>query len=520
MTRDSLKQELDRVERRYQSLIDNCVDGLVIIDEKGTILEFNRSAERIFGYDANEVIGRNVGMLMPEPDRSSHQSYIANYLSGGQARIIGIGREVEGLRKNGETFPMHLSVGEMFDGQQRSFVGMAQDLTRQKTIEAQLVQASKMEAVGRLTGGIAHDFNNLLAVLMMDLEMLEELGPQDAQHRELVTEALEVARTGAELTHRLLAFSRQQPLTPSIVNIGEMALSLAGLLHRTIGEDIRVDTIGPPDPWPVSVDRGQLENAIINLAINARDAMPNGGRLQLECRNVSIGEEDRSTGLPPGDYVRLDVSDTGEGMPPEIAARAFEPFYTTKEGGQGTGLGLSMVYGFAKQSGGHAWIRSETGNGTTVTLHFPRRTAKSGYMEQNAADPPTGTESILLVEDDRRMRERTTATLRNLGYRVETARNGMDARWRLRSGKAPDLLITDIVMPGGLNGTVLARHVARYFPATAVLLLTGYADDGKVRGQSAGAGILRKPFTRRVLAQAVRRAIDGSPVQRSQGVKT
>ena len=507
MSRNVVKEELDKAERRYRSLIDNCVDGLVVIDEKGIILEFNPSAERIFGHEAADIVGRSVGVLMPEPDRSNHDRYISGYVAGGQAKIIGIGREVQGLRKNGESFPMHLSVGEISDGRNRSFMGMVQDLTRQKTVEAQLLQASKMEAVGRLTGGIAHDFNNLLAVLTMDLEMLAELGLENAEQRELVTEALDVARAGAELTHRLLAFSRRQPLTPSVVNVSEMSLSLASLLHRTIGEDIRIDAIGPPDPWPISVDRGQLENAIINLAINARDSMPDGGRLQLECRNVSLGRRRRFADLPPGDYVRLDVSDTGDGMTPEIAARAFEPFYTTKEGGRGTGLGLSMVYGFARQSGGHASISSEPGNGTTVTLHFPRATAGDDGSKADAADPPTGTESILLVEDDHRMRKRTAATLRSLGYQVESARNGMDARRRLRSGKIPDLLITDVVMPGKWNGVVLAGHVARYFPATAILLLTGY--NGKSHSQPAGVGVLRKPFTRRALARAVRRAIDG-----------
>lgn len=507
MSRNVMKEELDGAERRYRSLIDNCVDGLVVIDEKGIILEFNPSAERIFGHEAAEVVGRSVGLLMPEPDRSNHDRYISGYVAGGQAKIIGIGREVQGLRKNGESFPMHLSVGEISDGRNRSFMGLVQDLTRQKTVEAQLLQASKMEAIGRLTGGIAHDFNNLLAVLTMDLEMLAELGPNDAERRELLTEALDVARASAELTHRLLAFSRRQPLTPSVVNPSEMSLSLAGLLHRTIGEDIRIDAVGSPDAWPISVDRGQLENAIVNLAINARDSMPDGGRLKLECGNVSLGRGHPFSDLPPGDYVRLDVSDTGEGMSPETAARAFEPLFTTKESGRGTGLGLSMVYGFAKQSGGHVSIGSELGKGTTVTLHFPRAAAEGGGREADAADPPTGTESVLLVEDDQRMRKRTAETLRSLGYAVKSVRNGMDARRRLRSGEAPDLLITDVVMPGKWSGVVLAEHAARYFPATPVLLLTGY-DDETSRARSTGAGILRKPFTRNALARAVRRAID------------
>ena len=277
---------------------------------------------------------------MPESNRSANDGYLWNYLATGDAKIIGIGREVCGCRKDKTTFPIELSVGEMPDGGTRNFIGIVRDITKRRTIETQLLQASKMESIGQLTGGIAHDFNNLLAILTMDLEMLADLTENDPESAELVTEALDVTRTGADLTQRLLAFSRRQTLVPTATNINEMVLSITELLRRTLGGGIRIDTSGPQNLWPVMIDRGQLENTLINLAINARDAMPDGGRLAITCENLTLEDVDESSfeELPAGDYVRLSVTDTGAGMPTEVVQRAFEPFFTTKEGQHGTGL--------------------------------------------------------------------------------------------------------------------------------------------------------------------------------------
>jgi PAS domain S-box-containing protein len=497
----------------FRLLMNHCVDGMVIIDGAGTVMAFNASAEKIFGYAAAEIEGRNVSMLMPDPDRGRHDAYIRNYIETGVAKIIGIGREVVGRRKDGSVFPMDLSVGEIPCDERRCFVGTIRDITERRNIERQLLQASKMEAVGQLTGGIAHDFNNLLAILMMDLEILEQSCRGDAEKLELVSEALDVTRAGADLTQRLLAFSRRQSLVPTQIDVGDLVASATGLLKRTLGEEIEICASGISDLWPISADRGQLESAILNLAINARDAMPKGGALSIRGENVTIDRADASNfdELEPGRYVRLSITDTGTGMPPDIVSRVIEPFFTTKEGGHGTGLGLSMVYGFVRQSGGQLTIYSEVGVGTTVNLYFPR---DRSAPEANGAvapveDLPTGTERVLLVEDDNRLRDRTERALAALGYRVETAVNGVAALEVLSRGALPDLLLSDVVMPGGTTGIAVVEEAWKRHPRLPVILMTGYAENSEALAESAnrGALVLHKPFTRRQLAETVRRAL-------------
>jgi len=515
-TARQLEAELDELSRRFQSLMDNTVDGLIVIDEDGTIMEFNLAAECIFQYAADEVVGRNVSILMPAPYKSEHDGYISRYLATGHAKIIGIGREVSGQRKDGSVFPMELSVGEMPDGGTRNFVGTVRDITERRNIENRLLQASKMEAIGQLTGGIAHDFNNMLAILMMDLEMLADIAADDPESEELITEALDVTRTGAQLTQRLLAFARRQTLAPTRLNVNELVLSITGLLRRSLGEVIRIDTVGPQDLWPVMVDQGQLENALVNLAINARDAMPDGGRLAIRTENLTVDTEDLPDfdDLSAGDYVRLSFTDTGTGMTAEHAARAFEPFFTTKEGSRGTGLGLSMVYGFMKQSGGAATIYSAPGTGTTINLYFPRTAEDAPQAESRPGlqrtGLPTGSERILLVEDDARLRDRTADTLRKLGYTVSAAGDGNQALAKLAAETAPDLILTDVVMPG-LDGPGLAHAVRERYPSAHILMMTGYAEASEAMQEAMTAGtlLLPKPFTRKQLADSVRQTLDG-----------
>jgi PAS domain S-box-containing protein len=501
----------------FRVLMDHCVDGMIVIDSRGIVQAFNKSAEKIFGFDAADVEGENVSILMPDPDRSRHDEYIEKYIETGDAKIIGIGREVYGQRKSGETFPMDLSVGDLPIGDDRLFVGTIRDVTERRVIERQLLQASKMEAIGQLTGGIAHDFNNLLAILMMDIEMLEGMVRGNADAEELVSEALDVTRTGADLTQRLLAFSRRQSLLPSQLDPGTLIEETTGLLKRTIGEAIDIRTAGLEGLWTISVDRAQLENAILNLAINARDAMPDGGALTIDCANVSVEAADRADfdDISAGPYVRISVSDTGTGMPPETLARVFEPFFTTKEGGHGTGLGLSMVYGFVRQSGGQVTVYSEVGIGTTVNLYFPRDGAGE---ETPGARPeedvlPGGSERILLVEDDDRLRERTRRSLEALGYEVALAANAAEAMAALEEMEELDIVLSDVVMPGGRNGDDLARDIADAYPELRVALMTGYAENSESLAALAAQGmeILHKPFTRRQLAETLRRAIDGVP---------
>ena len=327
-------------EARLHSILDTAPEALITISERGIVESFSRSAAALFGYAANEVIGRNISMLMPSPYREAHDGYLERYLRTGEKRIIGIGRVVSGQRKDGSVFPMELAVGEVQVSGQHLFTGFIRDLTATQKIEQELRQSQKMEAVGQLTGGVAHDFNNLLTVILGNLEMLE-MRLTDERQLELVREARETAEHGAQLTERLLAFGRRQPLQPKLTDIGDLLGDMTPLLRRTLGETVRVRGRSDNDLWPVLVDPSQLQNAILNLAINARDAMPGGGRLTITAENAEL-EPDYARLYPEvqaGRYVLIAVTDTGTGMSEEVQERAFEPFFTTKEVGTGSGLG-------------------------------------------------------------------------------------------------------------------------------------------------------------------------------------
>ena len=321
---------------------------------------------------------------------------------------------------------------------------------------------------------------------------------------------------GARLTHRLLTFARRRRLEPVVLDLNEQVLSMAELLRRTIGEAISLGTLLAPDLWRVRADPSEIENAVLNLAINARDAMLAGGKLVIETSNAVLQEKDLASeiGVQPGDYVRLSVSDTGMGMPPEVLARVFEPFYTTKETGKGTGLGLSVIYGFVKQSGGHVAVYSELGKGTTVNVYLPRvaeaATSPADGQRAVAAAPVAG-ETVLLVEDNTQVRNVTALRLKNLGYQVIEAENAPAAIDVLRSDKAIDLVFSDVVMPGGMSGFGLARWIREHLPAVRVLLTSGFAEDVARSGEETALDleVLRKPYSGTELARAVRRVLDG-----------
>lgn len=489
--------------RKLQAILESAVDAIITIDGKGIITTVNPAAARLFGYEQEEFLGRNVHFLMPEPYHSEHDGYLHNYHVTGRRKIIGIGREVSGRRRDGTVFPMHLAVSEFEIDGRVHFTGIIHDLSAHKATELALRQAQKMEAMGQLTGGIAHDFNNLLTVIIGNLEMLEGRLTTPLQ-RELVTEALEAADLGARLTARLLAFARRSQLEPESINLNSFVVGLTDMLHRTLGATIYLSNALTPNLWSVRVDPSQVESAIVNLAVNARDAMPAGGRLLIETGNVVVDADmaGRLEGLAPGDYVRLSVSDTGSGMPEAVRERAFEPFFTTKEQGRGTGLGLSMIYGFAKQSSGLATIESTEGKGTTVTIYLPRHrvepAAISAGDEEAAAGQGAG-QVILAVEDDERLRKLTVARLEGLGYRVRSAASGAEALELLAADPAVDLVFTDVVMPGGMSGNELGLKLRALYPHIPVLLTSGYAEeltDKYLR-------ILRKPYRLADLAAAI-----------------
>jgi PAS domain S-box-containing protein len=505
-------------EAHLRSILDTVPEAMVVIDEAGTITSFSAAAERLFGYGTGEVLGRNVRTLMPQPDRGAHDGYISRYLTTGERRIIGYGRVVTGQKKDGSQFPMELAIGEARAEGRRIFTGFIRDLTSRHRIEEELRQAHKMEAVGQLTGGIAHDFNNLLTVISGNLEMIERR-LTDPKLQVLLREAQGAADDGAKLTGQLLAFGRRQPLNPKLADVGQLVSRFSDLLRRALGEAIELRTIVSGSPGLALIDASQLQNALLNLALNARDAMPRGGRLTVEISPTKL-DADYASMYPEvrtGNYVLISVTDTGDGMSAEVRQRAFEPFFTTKGVGAGTGLGLSMVYGFTRQSGGHVQLYSEVGQGTSVRLFLPvaslARPAASDAGPDHAAatrnDLPVGSETILVVEDDARVRRVAVARLEDTGYRVLEADTAAQALGMLASHPEIALLFTDIIMPGGMSGDELAREARLIRPGIKIILTSGFAEPGvAVRELAAAASWLKKPYTAMELAVRIRELFD------------
>jgi PAS domain S-box-containing protein len=399
------------------------------------------------------------------------------------------------------------------DGRPGRFVGAHLDITDLRATQQQLQQAQKMEAIGNLTGGMAHDFNNLLGIIIGNLDMLRDSAPLSSDDGELLGDALDAATRGADLIRRLLAFSRRQPLQPRPIAVNEMVSGIVGLLGRTLGEDIPISLDLAADIWPVRADPAQIEASLVNLATNARDAMPDGGRLMIATANRHL-DADYAAGhdeLTPGDYAMIEVSDTGAGIPPDVMARIFEPFFTTKEVGKGTGLGLSMVFGFAKQSGGHINVYSEPGAGTTFRLYLPRDGQDAMPAEEAAAVEPEGAgegETVLIVEDNPGMRRIVRRQLVELGYRVLEA-DGAAAALDILARENVALLFSDIVMPGGMNGIALAEKAISDRPQIKIILTSGFPD-AHLGDQVANIRLLSKPYRRADLAQAVREALEGA----------
>ena len=506
-------QALGENETMLRAVINTAVDAIIIIDSHARVQLVNPACESLFGYPAEEVIGENVKMLMPQPYRDEHDAYVQRYQDTGDKKIIGIGRDVTGRRKDGREFPMHLSVGEIDQVEEPYFVGIIHDITEQKASEEALRHAQKLEAVGQLSGGIAHDFNNLLTVILGNLEILEAR-VEEPRDLKPVQRAREAAELGAQLTNRLLAFARRQALEPRVVDLNELVLGMSDMLHRTLGETVQVSTVLGSGLGQIRADPGAIENALLNLAINARDAMPDGGNLTVETRNTDLdanslaGEMD----IFPGSYVVLSVTDTGTGMTAEVRAHAFEPFFTTKEIGAGTGLGLSMIYGFAKQSGGYMRIYSERGQGTTVSLYLPRIDEAERIIDEPILPEPQvgiGVEGILVVEDDPRVREITVIRLEELGYTTLEADRGSAALEILKDNPSIDLLFTDLVMPGGMSGLDLADEARSLRPGLRVLFTTGYAHGAAICGpaDSEASHLLRKPYSKQELAEKLRQVL-------------
>lgn len=497
-------------DNRFLVVPETMVDGLIVIDTHGVIHYVNPACVRLFAYPAEQLIGQNVKMLMPSPFREEHDGYLARHRETGVRRIIGIGRELKGLKADGTIFPMYLSVGEARAGNDPIFVGIIYDLTEKKRSEEIILHHQKMDAIGQLSGGIAHDFNNILSVIGGNLEMIASVDLPPAARR-AVARAEDAAKRAARITQRLLAFARRQPLREQTITINAVLEDMSDILQRSIGETVEVRMHLGADVGDVITDIDQFETAVLNLAVNARDAMPNGGALTIETESVRFDADTQTAQeAPPGDYIRVSVSDTGEGMSPEVCARAIEPFFTTKEVGSGTGLGLSMVYGFMKQIGGHARLYSELGHGTRVSLFFPlHRTDKTAAVRDGDVYAPAGNgETILVVEDDADVRLITVSRLESLGYQVRIAVNGRTALEAVKTHPDIALALIDVVMPGGMDGHVLAEEIGKIAPLVKLILTSGYSPRMAASGAKPNVPFLSKPATRSQMAQLVRRVLD------------
>jgi PAS domain S-box-containing protein len=512
ITRKRVEQMLREREQYFQRLIEHATDIIAVLDAEGVIRYASPSASRAGGYGADELVGMHVlALLHPEDAESTLRIFAEGVATGHGPRL----RELRFRHKDG-SYRILEAVGRYLldDPIVRGVVINARDVTERRALERQLLQAQKMEAVGRLAGGVAHDFNNLLTAILASTDLLLEKLPAYHPAREDALETRKAALRAADLTRQLLAFSRQQVFQSRLLNLNEVVANIVKMLQRLLGEDIDVRTTLAPDLGTVRADPGQLEQVIMNVAINARDAMPDGGKLTIETANVALDDTYVAAHTPvvPGPYVMIAMSDTGVGMDEATRSRMFEPFFTTKPKERGTGLGLATVYGIVKQSGGYIWVYSEPGHGATFKIYLPLVDQAVPAAQTLAADQDSlrGSETVLLCEDEEDVRSLTHRILDAHGYDVLVAAGGEEALELADAWPgAIDLLLTDVVMPR-MSGRELAQRLAIKHPGMKVLYLSGYPDESIVRHGvlESGVAFLQKPFTADVLARRVRHVLD------------
>jgi PAS domain S-box-containing protein len=499
---------------RLERLIDQARLGILVHDNFVPILA-NAELARMFGFDSPaEILAlSDCRQLFADGEMDRINSYNDARLNGDEAPTL---YRVEGNRRNGEKLVMENRAFTIQWDNRTAVCAMLTDITDQVDMENQFRQAQRLDAVGQLTGGIAHDFNNLLTVILGNSELLAERLSDEPRLRNLARMSARAAGRGADLTNQLLAFARRQPLDPRETDINRRINGMGDMLRRTIGEHIEIGLPTSAHLWHAMIDPAQLESAILNLCINARDAMPDGGRLTIDTANSYLDAEyaGRQTEVEPGPYIMVAVSDTGAGMDEPTIERAFEPFFTTKGVGKGSGLGLSMVYGFVKQSHGHVRIYSELEHGTTVKLYLPRAETSEAaeHEELTIANVQTGNERILVVEDDSLVREYVSAQLTGLGYHVVAVGDGPSALQVIQKGEAFDLLFTDVVMPGGMSGRDVADEIQKLRPTLPVLFTSGYTENAIFHHDRLDPGVqlLAKPYRREDLANKVRLVIDNA----------
>jgi PAS domain S-box-containing protein len=499
-------------EKMLAALLESAGQAIISIDPAGRIVLANRRAEEMFGYTREELLGGRIEMLLPEDKRAAHTGDRDRYFERPHVRPMGIGMDLAGRRKDGLEFPVEVSLSyvEMEEG--LFAIAFVSDTSQRKQLEDQLMHAQKMEAVGRLAGGVAHDFNNMLTVISgYNRMILDEMSALDPL-RGYAEEILKAADRAGALTNQLLAFSRRQIMKPRVISVNSVIGQTEKMLHRLIGEDVELRFSLNPAAGNIKADPNHVEQALVNLAVNARDAMPLGGRLTIETENVPLDETYAKThmGVTPGEFVMIAVSDTGIGMDAETRRRIFEPFFTIKEKGKGTGLGLATVYGIVKQTGGDIWVYSEPNRGTTFKLYFPRvqdAVSEGADGEDEEAQHSSGT--ILLVEDEQAVRDLTVKMLQRLGYRVLVAAGGAEAIEISAAHSGPlALLLTDVVMPN-MSGRQLADALVATRPEMKVLYLSGYTENTVVHHGVLDSGVefLPKPFSREVLSKKIRQVL-------------
>ncbi|MEZ2146190.1 ATP-binding protein [Bradyrhizobium sp. DN5] len=510
----ALSQARSDSAQMTQAVIRTALDAFIQIDDSGVVLEWSLQAEALTGWTREEALGADVvDLIVAEPLRAAFRQRMARLVPELSAAPSGMRFEVSLIHRNGDRILTEASSTVLRIGERSIINSFVRDITQKRAAEEQLIQAQKMEAVGQLTGGIAHEFNNMLTVITGTIEILADAvkdNPPLATITKLISEA---ADRGAALTSSLLSFARKQALQPAEIDVNELIEELAKLLLATFDKKVEIVTRLGGNVWLAYADRGQLSSALLNLAINARDAMLDDGKLTLTTRNVVFGvREAVAVGAGyAGDYVEIEIADTGTGIPQAILERIFDPFFSTKEVGKGTGLGLSMVFGFVKQSGGGIKVASEEGSGTVFTIYLPKAETSAlrptGYDDRKIVG---GKETVLCVEDDRDVRHYVTVQLESLGYKVIPAANAAEALAVSAEGTAFDLLFTDIVMAGGMNGRELAEQMVAARPSLRVLFTSGYAYDSlHTQGRATmGAPLLRKPYRKAELARMLRRCLD------------
>jgi PAS domain S-box-containing protein len=491
--RKATQEALRRSEQQLRLVIDNLPALIVYCSPERRLLYVNPAAARWYGRAAEQVVGRLVSEPMPASEYAKIEGYIDRALGG---EWVHDERRADYPGRPPRTIEFDYIPDRAADGTVRGFIALGSEVTEKRALEEHLRQAQKMEAIGQLTGGIAHDFNNLLGVIVGNIDLLRA-DVADPKLEARLDRVIAAAERDAALTHRLLAFARRQTLQPVVTDIGRLVGEMTTLFRRVLGEAIRIEVAREDGLWPCLIDPSQLESAILNLAVNARDAMPQGGRLTIATRNVALDPADaRRSDMTPGDYIQVSVTDTGTGMAQEVAARAFEPFFTTKEVGQGSGLGLSMVYGFVSQSGGHVRLDSLPGRGTTVMLYLPR--AQTVRTEPHASSsiapaPAAAARKILVVEDNPDMRTFSASALRQLGHIPVPVEDAAQALATLAADPEISVMFADVVIGPGMSGAELATEVRKRWPHIRILLTSGFAE-GADLGAEQDTPFLPKPF--------------------------